>query len=102
MGGSRRGLGEDRGVGESGGVAGAPEKNQGVYFSYFETAERKYDIHLGCGCVLVVRKARAKRAINMELLNDSKLTFISMSLYFMYSIMLFYFILLHFILFYFN
>ena len=59
-------------MGESGGVAGAPEKNQGVYFSYFETAERKYDIHLGCGCVLVVRKARAKRALDGIVLSVDK------------------------------
>ncbi len=72
MGGSRGGLGEDRGVGESGGVAGAPEKNQGVYFSHFETAGRKYDIHLGCRCVLVVRKARAKRALDGMVLSIDK------------------------------
>ena len=76
-------------MGESGGVAGAPEKNQGVYFSHFETAERKYDIHLGCGCVLVVRKARAKRAINMGLLNDSKLTYSSILFHFVYPILSF-------------
>ena len=40
-GGVKGSLGEDRGAGESGGVADAPEKNQGVYFSHFETAERK-------------------------------------------------------------
>ncbi len=77
-------------MGESGGVAGAPEKNQGVYFSHFETAERKYDIHLGCGCVLVVRKARAKRAINMGLLNDSKFIYLHFILSYLSYLLSFY------------
>ena len=46
-------------------------KIRGIFQS-FETAERKYDIHLVRRCVLVVRKARAKRALDGIVLSINK------------------------------